>query len=171
MADTVGPADFQTIRGTLLGITQDNTIIVAMLVGAGLESGWNMSAPGGGAWQIIDAARPKAPFSAAAQNLVDAEYMLPRYQQAAAAHANDTENADKYANIAHDAERPLLPYQASQGEARVQQVYTTVLQNYGAANATATAPVVSTNPVTNVLSGAGGVLSSTTTTQIGRAHV
>lgn len=125
-----GPNDFDAIRTAILGQTQDDTVIVAMLVGAGLESGWNINAPGGGAFQIIDS-RPT--LHAVGQGPIDADvaYMLPRYQAAAAAHAKDSESANKYADIAHDAERPAQPYQQSQGQAKVDSVYHTVVVNYG----------------------------------------
>ncbi len=131
-----GPNDFDTISKSILTHTQDNTVVVAMLVGAGLESGWNISAPGGGAFQIIDSARPTAPgYSPIPLNIdqidLDVQYMLPRYQAAATAHAKDSESSDKYANIAHDAERPAQPYQQAQGQAKVDSVYHTVVVNYG----------------------------------------
>jgi hypothetical protein len=134
-----GPNDFQTITGAILDQTSDDTVIVAMLVGAGLESGWRIDAAGGGAFQITDAARPK-PVNALTQGntqiAADVKYMLPRYEAAVIVHAGDKESADKYANIAADAEKPKVPYQQSQGEAKVQSVYTTVRQNYGAPGAT-----------------------------------
>lgn len=125
-----GPNDFDDIRTAILKQTQDDTVIVAMLVGAGLESDWNINAPGGGAFQIIDS-RPT--FHAIGQGPIDPDvaYMLPRYQAAVTAHAKDAESSDKYANIAHDAERPAQPYQQSQGQAKVDSVYHTVVVNYG----------------------------------------
>jgi len=144
-----GPNDFQTIVTAILKQTQDDTVIVAMLVGAGLESDWNINAPGGGAFQIIDA----RPHVIGGSIDADVAYMLPRYQAAAAAHAKDPESADKYANIAHDAERPAQPYQQAQGQAKVDDVYHTVVVNYGMAGATSGGPgsVISTNPFTAVI--------------------
>lgn len=146
-----GPNDFTAIQAAILNQTQDDTVIVSMLVGAGLESDWRIDAPGGGAFQIVDAARPSAASaltSGGKQIDADVKYMLPRYMAAAVVHANAPESADKYAAIAKDAERPAVPYQQSQGEAKVQKVYTTVTQNYGkvgATNQTATKTVVGGN--------------------------
>jgi hypothetical protein len=147
-----GPNDFDAIRTAVLAQTQDNGVIIAMLVGAGLESNWNINAPGGGAFQIIDAARPSPGFtlipSGVNQIDYDVGYMLPRYQAASAAHAKDAESSNKYANIAHDAERPAQPYQQAQGQAKVDSVYHTVVVNYGMGGGSAGGPdsVVSTNP-------------------------
>lgn len=157
-----GPNDFDTIRTAILNQTSDNTVIIAMLVGAGLESDWKINAPGGGAFQITDPARalggtaflPNASGSfsfsqgsfSSAQIDLDVRYMLPRYVAAATIHKNDTESPDKYANIAYDAERPAQHYQQSQGEKKIQSVYQTVVQNYGSVNAQATAPVETQNP-------------------------
>lgn len=160
-----GPADFGAIVTAVSALTTDSTVVVAMLVGAGLESGWNEEAGGGGAWQIIDAARPKASGGAGAaagsQLQLDAQYMYPRYAAAAAANT-EAESADKYADIAYVAERPAMKYQLSQGEARVQSVYTTVTQNYGEGGTTSTVAgtndVTTTNPLTNFADGAGSVL-------------
>lgn len=144
-----GPNDFDDIRTAILKQTQDDTVIVAMLVGAGLESGWSVNAPGGGAFQIIDS-RPT--LHVIGQSAIDADvaYMLPRYQAAATAHAKDPESADKYANIAHDAERPAQPYQQAQGQAKVDSVYHTVVVNYGMGGGGASSggpdSVISTNP-------------------------
>jgi hypothetical protein len=155
-----GPNDFDAIRTAVLQKTSDNTVIIAMLVGAGLESDWHINEPGGGAFQITDAARPGptgtdvalGKGAATSQLNADVAYMLPRYSAAAATHKADPESADKYANIAHDAERPKQTYQQSQGEPKVKTVYQTVLQNYGGVTATATAPVETTNPVLSFLS-------------------
>jgi hypothetical protein len=151
-----GPNDFDAIRTAILKQTQDDTVIIAMLVGAGLESDWSINAPGGGAFQIIDAARPSAPlppflsFGAEVPGQIDADvdYMLPRYQAAATAHAKDAESSTKYANIAHDAERPLMPYQQSQGQAKVDSVYHTVVVNYGMGGASTGGPdsTITVNP-------------------------
>jgi len=151
-----GPNDFQAIVAAILKHTQDDTVIVAMLVGAGLESDWTIGAPGGGAFQIIDSARPTTPSNFLGVSLdqidLDVQYMLPRYQSAAAAHAKDPESADKYANIAHDAERPALPYQQSQGESKVNSVYHTVVVNYGMGG-TSGGPdqVISSNPFSAII--------------------
>jgi hypothetical protein len=156
-----GPGDFDAIKTAILKQTQDDHVVVAMLVGAGLESTWNINAPGGGAFQIIDPARPAAPlappltFGVDFPGQIDADvgYMLPRYQAAATAHANDAESADKYANIAHDAERPALPYQQSQGQTKVNDVYHTVVVNYGMPGGSAGGPgsVISSNPLDAVI--------------------
>jgi hypothetical protein len=161
------PADFTAITTAVLTLTTDSTVVVAMLVGAGLESGWNESAGGGGAWQIIDAARPKASVLTGSQLQLDAAYMAPRYIAAASANT-ETESADKYADIAYVAERPAMKYQLSQGEARVQSVYSTVLQNYGqgGSGATGQGQVLSTGPLSgaeNAAAGAGAVLDWITT--------
>lgn len=165
-----GPNDFDTIRTSILRQTTDNTVIIAMLVGAGLESDWRIDDGGGGAFQITDPLRPKSGVvfflpgsgtpvatSAGGQQFdignagntqidLDVHYMLPRYEAAAQVHKNDAEGPDKYANIAYDAERPAQPYQKSQGEAKVQQVYSTVVGNYGNVNAQATASTSVNNP-------------------------
>lgn len=138
-----GPNDFQAIVTAILGYVTDDTTVVAMLCGAGLESDWRIDAPGGGAFQIIDS-RPSPTTSLTSGNSqisADVKYMLPRYQAACTAHAAEPEGGDKYANIAHDAERPAAPYQQSQGEAKVNSVYQTVVTNYGKVGATGTAPV------------------------------
>lgn len=143
-----GPNDFDAIRSALLAQTQDDTVIVAMLVGAGLESNWSINAPGGGAFQIIDN-RPTLHAIGAGPIDQDVAYMLPRYQTAATAHAKDPESANKYADIAHDAERPAQPYQQSQGQAKVDSVYHTVVVNYGMGSGASTGgpdSVISTNP-------------------------
>jgi hypothetical protein len=57
--------------------------------------------------------------------------MYPRYKTAAAADVGLPEGSAKYADIAFKAERPAKPYAQSQGQARVDAVYQTVLQNYG----------------------------------------
>jgi hypothetical protein len=157
-----GPADFGTIVTAILnrqGTIKDNTVIVAMLVGAGLESGWNINQPGGGAFQIIDAARPHATV-VKSQIQADVDYMLPRYIAASIVHAAQPNTADKYADIAHDAERPAERYQNSQGEAKVQAVYQTVTQNYGTGDAGSTVQgvVKTVSPVGDLLGEAGAVL-------------
>jgi hypothetical protein len=174
-----GPNDFQDIAAAILRQTQDDTVVIAMLVGAGLESDWRIDAAGGGAFQIIDPGRPAAPlppafgFGTAAPGQIDADvgYMLPRYQTAASKHAKDPESADKYANIAHDAERPALPYQQSQGEAKVNSVYHTVVVNYGMGGAGAGGPgsVVSTNPFQAVIGPVTDFLSRLTDVRMWRS--
>jgi hypothetical protein len=134
----MAPADFQAITTAILTHTSDDTVIVAMLVGAGLESGWRINAPGGGAFQITGSRTTigQAITGTGSQIDADVQIMLPRYEAAAIVHRGDPESADKYANIAHDAEKPAKPYQQSQGEAKVQSVYATVSQNYGSVGAT-----------------------------------
>jgi hypothetical protein len=133
-----GPNDFQAITTAILDQTSDDTVIVAMLVGAGLESDWRITAPGGGAFQIISGRPSVSGIGTAVTTQIDADvkFMLPRYAAAAVDHAADKEGPDKYASIAHDAERPAVPYQQSQGEAKVSSVYTTVVQDYGKVSAT-----------------------------------
>lgn len=165
-----GPNDFQAIVTAILKQTQDDTVIVAMLVGAGLESTWNINAPGGGAFQIIDS-RPT--LHAIGQSQIDADvaYMLPRYQSAATAHAKDPESADKYANIAHDAEKPAQPYQQAQGQAKVDDVYHTVVVNYGMAGATSGGPgsVITTNPFDAVIAPVTDFISRLTDVRMWRS--
>lgn len=151
-----GPNDFDTIRTTILQQTQDDQVVVAMLVGAGLESDWRIDAPGGGAFQITDIRSGDVlglSSLGGSQIQLDVSYMLPRYQAAATAHAKDPESADKYANIAHDAERPAQPYQQSQGEDKVNAVYHTVVANYGMPGAGSGGPgqTVSQNPFDAVI--------------------
>lgn len=165
-----GPNDFDAIRTAILRQTQDDHVIVAMLVGAGLESDWRIGAEGGGAFQIIDA-RPTLHDVSQTQIDADVSYMLPRYQAAAAAHAADPESADKYANIAHDAERPAKPYQQSQGETRVNDVYHTVVVNYGMAGASAGGPgsVTTTNPFSAVIEPVTDLISRLTDVRMWRS--
>jgi hypothetical protein len=164
-----GPNDFDAIRTAILRQTQDDTVIVAMLVGAGLESDWRIDAAGGGAFQIIDQ-RIILSFGASRID-EDVQYMLPRYQAAAAAHAKDPESADKYANIAHDAERPAQPYQQSQGEDKVNAVYHTVVVNYGMAGASAGGPgsVTTTNPFDAIIQPVTDFLSRLTDVRMWRS--
>lgn len=139
-----GPNDFQTISTALLNFENsnfprmpgDDTTVVAMLVGAGLESDWRANAAGGGAWQITD----KVQFDPT--DLASAiRYMWPRYSAAVAADAGMPEGSAKYADIAFKAERPAAPYAQTQGQQKVDSVYHTVMTNYGAPGSTAQAPV------------------------------
>lgn len=171
-----GPNDFEAISQSILAATQDDTVVIAMLVGAGLESTWRIDAAGGGAFQIIDAARPIAPPSWLVFGLgdsqidLDVKYMLPRYTAAAAAHAKDADNADKFANIAHDAERPAQSYQQSQGETKVQSVYQTVLTNYGGGGVSGgSSQVVQSNPILAFLSPVTGFLTTVTDASLWRS--
>lgn len=169
-----GPNDFDAIRDAILAHTQDDTVIIAMLVGAGLESTWNINAPGGGAFQIIDAARPQAPVTLLGPGIdqidLDVQYMLPRYQTAATAHAKDSESADKYANIAHDAERPAQPYQQAQGQAKVNDVYHTVVVNYGMGGVSGgSSQTKSTNPFDAVIAPVTDFISRLTDVRMWRS--
>lgn len=164
-----GPNDFDAIRDAILRQTQDDGVIIGMLVGAGLESNWNINAPGGGAFQIIDS-RPT--LHAVGRGPIDADvaYMLPRYQAASAAHAKDPESADKWANIAYDAERPAQPYQVAQGEAKVSSVYHTVVVNYGMGGSSGGPDaVISTNPFDAIIQPVTDVISRLTDVRMWRS--
>ena len=98
--------------------------MTAMMVGAGLESDWRISASGGGAFQITD----HVSFSPTDINAA-VSHMWPRYFGPAVLAASQTESSNKYADIAYKAERPAVPYQQSQSKAKVDSVYQTVVQN------------------------------------------
>lgn len=146
-----GPNDFAAIVTAILGFqaansgnplntsspvslnsanSADDAVVVGMLMGAGLESDWRISAGGGGAFQISD----KVSFSPTDINAAVA-YMYPRYKAAVLVDASMPEGSAKYADIAYKAERPARPYAQSQGQAKVDSVYQTVQQNYGSAGA------------------------------------
>lgn len=151
-----GPNDFGTIVTAILNYQQgagesginkviqqvgsqsplNDTIAAAMLVGAGLESSWRIAAAGGGAFQITDHVN----FDPIDINAAVA-YMYPRYSTGATADVAMPEGSAKYADIAYKAERPAKPYAQSQGQAKVDSVYQTVLTNYGSAGATGLAPI------------------------------
>lgn len=110
--------------------------MTAMMVGAGLESDWRISASGGGAFQITD----RVSFSPTDINAA-VSYMWPRYFGPAVLAASQTESSNKYADIAYKAERPAVPYQQSQGQAKVDSVYQTVVQNGAGPGSTGTAQI------------------------------
>lgn len=99
---------------------------LAMLYGSGLESSFNPTAAGGGAWQITD----NVSFNPTDVNSA-AQYMYPRYYQAWQAAGSPTPGditPDIAAQIAYQAERPAEPYTQSQPQ-NVQSDWTAVL-NY-----------------------------------------
>lgn len=107
------------------GDSSGGAVPLVMLFGAGMESSFNPSAAGGGAWQITD----NVSFSPDDVN-ASAQYMYPRYYQAWQAAGSPTPGditPDIAAQIAYDAERPAEPYTQSQPQ-NVQSNFQQVLQ-------------------------------------------
>lgn len=106
--------------------SSQGAVPLVMLYGAGLESSFDPSAAGGGAWQITD----NVSFTPTDLNSA-AQYMYPRYYQAWQAAGSPTPGditPDIAAQIAYQAERPAEPYTQSQPQ-NVQSDFTDVI-NY-----------------------------------------
>ncbi len=94
------------------GDSSGGAVPLVMLFGAGMESSFDPSATGGGAWQITD----NVAFDPTDVN-ASAQYMYPRYYQAWQAAGSPSPGditPDIAAKIAAAAERPAEPYTQSQ---------------------------------------------------------
>lgn len=119
---------FQAIKDASAG---DYRLALSMLQGAALESGWNNTAEGGGAYgpfQIQDpgVVHPDITIAEAENPARAASYMLPRYKQVLrtvdpALWSTDPERAA--AATAFAAERPSTNYYNSQGSGKVRGAY------------------------------------------------